>query len=195
MKILLIINQLEFGGAERQLLYLVKGLIDKEFQVIVSSLTPQGAMLPEFLACGAKVVNIRKNLPRMDITRVIQLRRLIRQINPDIVHSFMFTANFYTSLAGCFLKIPIIVSERNANPIKKSIQSLLESYFIPRATEVICNSSEGAKLLLMRGIASPKSLSVVPNGIDLSRFSSHSSIRNVRKALGLENDVFLLVRQ
>jgi len=192
MRILFVINQLTYGGAERQLMYLVKDLEAQGCHVDLCSLTPGGDLHPAFAASGVNTIFLRKVLPRMDLTRAIRLATLIKRLGPDIVHAFMFTANLYTAMAKVLLPFPLIVSERNAEPQKPLIQRFLEPFVFGRADCVICNSVAGAKLLEQRGLGKRNELVVVPNGIDTSRFANLPSPEAVRRSLGLDGRVALV---
>ena len=41
------------------------------------------------------------------------LRKEFKNLNPDVVMSFLHDCNLYTTLAGQFLNIPVVISERN----------------------------------------------------------------------------------
>lgn len=184
MRILFVINQLGYGGAERQLLYLIKGLEARGFNSVVCSLTSGGDLFSEFMASGVNPIFLKKVLPRMDLTRGIRLAALIKHVKPDIVHAFMFTANLYASMANVLQSFALILSERNAQPQKPWLQSVLEPWIFSRAQGVICNSKAGAKLLLQRRLVKRDKLAVIPNGLE--PFASQPvSSEAIRRSLGL----------
>lgn len=101
IRILYIIGQLGFGGAERQLLYLVQRLDRSKYRPVICVLSA-GIVIPEFQSVQVPIVILKRHLPRFDATRVLGLLRLIRERQPDLIHSFMMAANVYACLANVF---------------------------------------------------------------------------------------------
>ncbi len=101
MKILQIITELRPAGAERIVLELSLGLLEKGHQITIISLSP----LPE---TSHIIDELRKyRIPVLDIGvtkwrlwKMFSLARHIRNLKPDIVHAHLFHANFASRLAS-----------------------------------------------------------------------------------------------
>lgn len=188
-KILYVINQLGIGGAERQLLYLVRNLDRTQFSPLVCVLTTSTELATEFRSAGIPVVVFRRLSPKFDLSKLLRLIILLRKVKPDLVHSFMTTANIYASLAGRFVHTRVIVSERNAEPNKPALRRWMECVSIRRAACLIANSQAGASRIIRRGVMPKEKVFVIHNGIDLTRFEALPDSITVRIKFGLCSDI------
>ncbi len=187
-KILFIINQLSFGGAERQLFHLAQELDPQAFKASICVMTPSSEILPAFSRLRIPIIKLKKWLPRFDFTRVVRLSRVLRSVRPDLVHSFMGTANIYSWLATRLVPIPFVASERNAEAQMTNATLRLSDRAFLAASHVIVNSQAGADWLIGRRPDLQKKTSVIRNGINLSRFNNLCT-RPSRHSLGLRPDV------
>ncbi len=64
---------------------------------------------------------------RAKISRIFELRRLLKQMQPDLILSFMCPINVIALMASLFLRPPIVVSERSNpfDPPKRKIFAIL----------------------------------------------------------------------
>ncbi|MHB8067026.1 MAG: glycosyltransferase [Desulfobaccales bacterium] len=192
-KILLVIGQLGFGGAERQLLYLLQGLDRRRFEPLLCVLNP-GEVMPGFQSIDVPIVNLKRYLPRNDVLRLFSLSALIRRWRPDLVHSFL--ANTYAFLAARISRVPHLISERNietpACEDKNLLQRLMEPLMFSRAAAIVANSQAGAAVAERTKRARPERIYVVPNGIDTNAFDTLRPPQAMRRELGLDPDRFTI---
>ncbi len=114
IKILYIIPTLDYGGAERQLIQLSINLDKRLFDVAVVLLSDRSRLLTETYSDtqAIRVVKL-KDSGRYNLLKLFELRRLYKQERPDIIHTFLPTANFWGCLsAKLFSKAAIIASLR-----------------------------------------------------------------------------------
>ncbi len=182
--LVLVVDDLGYGGAERQVAELANNLDSEHFDVHVCTLSdhvPLGSTLrnPE----QRLHTIIRKS--RFDFTVVPRLVRLLRALEADIVHGFLFSAEIASRLAGRIAGTRLVVgSERNANKPAGKIQKLAYTLTWPCVDFVIANSSAGA-LFNARQFRRPSSeYRVVYNGVDTERFRP-SDGRLARRNLGI----------
>ncbi len=125
MKIVLLVDSLGFGGAQRQIVNLAIELKKGGHDIHFIRYRNDDFFLPLLSANGIKPINIdEKNL----CLRALKIRKTIRSILPDIVISFLDSPNFYASLATIGKHHwKLINSERLAN----------ESSFVNRKTKII----------------------------------------------------------
>lgn len=134
MKILLYINTIYGGGAERAMVNLANIFVkNKNNVILVTSYRHSG----EYQAADrVKRIYfeegiIKQSLLKRNFSRITKLRRIIKNEKPDIAISFMEESNYRLLFAGFGLKIHTIVSIRNdpavlfANKIKKLFSELL----------------------------------------------------------------------
>src|SRR3972149_776847 len=113
-RLLFLIDELDFGGTEQQLLELVTRLDRRKSLPMVCCFRP-GRVAGEIEAAGARVVTIRKRA-KADPALVLSLARLMRREQIDLVQTYLFTANTWGRLAAIVARVPIIVtSERNVD--------------------------------------------------------------------------------
>jgi glycosyltransferase involved in cell wall biosynthesis len=128
MRIVLFIASLQDGGAERVISILANGFHRRGHQVSLVHLG--GASPPPFYPIDPGVQVIPTGLNRIspsllhgmaaNLGRIRRLRSLFRELQPEVVLSFMDTANVLAVMATRGLRIPTLVSERvdpRGNPL------------------------------------------------------------------------------
>ncbi len=125
------ISSLGSGGAERVVSTLASELTDRGYRVSIVLIANRNRnyALPEtvqlrYLDCNQ---DLKKNALLRWPLRLKKIRRAIRELQPDLVISFMSETNIDVCLAALGLRLPIIVSERNdpaIDPASKAKQLL-----------------------------------------------------------------------
>lgn len=119
MKILLYINVLSSGGAERVMSNLANEFSKKNEVILVNSYKTENEYK---LSSNIKHIylddNVQTNFLRKNISRINKLRTIIKKERPDIAISFMAEPNFRLLLANMFLPFKTIISIRN-DPTKE----------------------------------------------------------------------------
>ena len=90
------------GGAEKQLAMLAKGLIDREFDVLVISMSKweESTIHPDF--DGLRLIQF--NLPRLGVlVSFLGFLNAIRIEKPHIIQGWMYAGNIFALLLVCFL--------------------------------------------------------------------------------------------
>ena len=88
IRLLLIIPTLVRGGAEKQLTLLAGGLARDQFDVHVAVLTHTGPLEHDLRQAGVPLTMIDKRW-KLDPGAYWRLRKLIKQLQPDIVHTWL----------------------------------------------------------------------------------------------------------
>lgn len=117
LRLLLLIDSLGSGGAQRQIVNLAVGLTAKGHEVTVARYAPGDHFLSRLANAGVATVFLRKSA-RFALEPVKQLRRLVAAQGLDAVVSFLQTPNIYNILAARTVprRPRIIVSERSYDP-------------------------------------------------------------------------------
>lgn len=168
-RIALVASNLEYGGAQRQIVDLANALDTEGVQVYVISLSdcvPLGQRLLD-----KRRLLIVKKQARFDIFVVFRLARLISRLKIQVAHGFLFDAEIATRLAGRIAKVPIVIgSERNSDyhisMLKKAVYRLTRNM----RQACIANSWAGAKFNAQQLGYDLSHYKVVYNGVDVSRF-------------------------
>ena len=93
-----LIRSLGTGGAERQLVELARGLRSGGIHVTVITFYPGGAFQPVLQRSGVNVVSVNKK-GRWDIVGFLRrLVKVIRAERPDVLYSFLSSANLVAAL-------------------------------------------------------------------------------------------------
>jgi len=125
----MVIATLERGGAEKQLVLLATHLDRARFSPTVVALTRGGpfedALREHRVPC--EVIGKRRGVSPLALVR---LRRLLRSLRPDVVHTWMFTADAYGRVAAKMAGVRRIVSselcvDQWKGPVKRAIDRLL----------------------------------------------------------------------
>lgn len=187
VRVLVVISNLEYGGAQRQVIELANQLDPARFDAHVCSLSDY-TPLANLLADADRRLHVVRKTFKFDVTVVLRLARLMERLGIDIVHSFLFDAEIASRLAGRLSGIPIIVgSERNTDYHLKRRQ--LAAYRLTRGCVdlVIANSNAGADFNSRTLGFDRNRYRVVHNGVDVTRFRPGDG-KEARVRLGIEED-------
>ena len=167
------INALKIGGAEQQLLELVRGLDKRQFRPIVAPLYPGGALDPEFRAVpGVEVVDLNRK-GKYEASTLVHMAQLLHACAAEIVQPFLTPATFFGLVPALARRVPVTVAtERCGVERFRSIGTrtyrVLEDLLSRAADAVVANSLAGRRLLLSRGIPASK-IHVFYNGVNPAR--------------------------
>ena len=208
-RILILVTGLGLGGAEKQVVRLAAELKARDWEVCVVCLVQPGprpgapaALNAGCLACVHQLeqeqidifsLDMKRGMP--DFRAVFKLRKLIRNFQPDVVHSHMFHANMLARITRVFCRIPALIC--SAHSIKES--SMLggptwHKELLYRLTDcladqttIICNA--GFDRYVQARAVPKRKLRMIPNGIDTQVFSPSEKLRQSgRNELGIGSE-------
>ncbi|MCY0892311.1 MAG: glycosyltransferase [Acidibacillus sp.] len=159
----------EFGGAESQILSLVKGLTQEgEYKVTV--VTYYDARFSQKLReAGVACRTLRSGNPLQD---KLKLQALVKSVQPDLIHTHGVRASLAGRLVGKAKHIPVVTTIHSdlyydyASPGKRKIMMEIEQRTRSLSQHFITVSEALKTILIERGYPSDR-VSVVHNGIDL----------------------------
>lgn len=199
LSILFLIRSLGQGGAERQLVTLAKGLASKGHRIQILVFYGRGELEKDLLETNIAVYQLEK-ASRWDVLAFLfKCYRAIRKSNPDILHSYLVTANtIATLLKPMLLATEIVWGVRAANMNLENYDWVarwsyrIENWLSPFADLIICNSESGRNHAIAKGFPGRK-IAVISNGIDTEHFKPDLTARNRGRALwGVTPDEFLI---
>ena len=180
---MLLISNLEFGGAQRQVVELANHLDPRRFDVHVGSLSGY-LPLAEGLRCPVHVV---QKTFKYDLTVVPRLALLLRRLRIELVQSYLFDADVAARLAGRLAGAAVVGAERNTDYTLRPQQRVGYRLTHGLVDLIIANSRAGAAFnerLLGYG---PSFYRVVHNGVDTTRFHPGDGA-SLRAELGIAAD-------
>lgn len=202
--IIFVIGSLGCGGAEKQLLMLMKGLENTEFSPGLFVLEPQGALKEEVDKAGIPVYDggydstVLKPLKFVLLLRALwRLWWLLKSQHASIVHGFLPITNLLAVLAGRLGSTPLIVTSRRALNTHQD-QTILKRYMdrlTSRLSHVITVNSVAVLEDTLRREGGIKSkFTVIYNGINVERYVDARKQREVvRSSFGLKPDQLVLI--
>jgi len=193
-KVVLFIDSLENGGAQRQIVVLANVLHERGYRVSLLTYYP-GDQLSQFLVSSQIQRTLLPRHSKYDLGYFFRLYRYLRKERPDCVISYLSTPNFWARVAGRPARVPrIVTSERNINLAWNRSAALLERLLAPLSDAIVVNSHEGCRRMVALGVAE-KRLRVIYNGVDTSHFSRQptEAIARVRTSLGVATDDLLVL--
>lgn len=181
IRVLYVIGGLARGGAEKQLFLLLQHLDRQAFEPTVVSLSAGGAWAGPIRAQGIRVIELPRRRS-FELGRLARLWRLVRQLRPDILQTFLFSDNVYGLLAGRLAGVPVLVASRRIDQYgdSRSILRRLNGALVRSAHAVICNAHRSLEHVPDTQRARHV---VIPNGVELDPPRRPRAV--VRAELGL----------
>jgi glycosyltransferase involved in cell wall biosynthesis len=180
-KILYLITQSEWGGAQKYVFDLARNFRD-EFEVVVAF---GGKGRLKKLLDKEEIQNItlsnlvREINPWKDFRAFWEICRLIKKEKPDIVHTNSSKAEILGNLSAALARVPKIVHTAHGfvfnEPMrfwKKRFYIFLERWANKFTSAIICVSDYDRAKALLHRIAPAKKLITIHNGIDAEKFYS-----------------------
>jgi glycosyltransferase involved in cell wall biosynthesis len=169
MRVLIVVSNMEYGGAQRQIVELANHVDPAQCELHICSLSsfvPLGAQLRD-----QSRLHIVPKRAKFDLSVIARLVMLIRRLRADVVHGFLFDAEIAAQLAGWAARVPAVLgSERNTRYELKRVQLLAHRLTRGCVDMVVANSNDGAAFSAEIRGHSPAKYRVVRNGVDLNRF-------------------------
>lgn len=202
MKILHVIISLNIGGAEKSMLRLIEAhKNNSDYDHSVVSLTGIGEIGKQLQVSNIRVhalgLKSAFNTPRV----MWALMKIIRQADPDVIHTWMYHADLIGGVAGKLTKKKIIWSVRNTHAEAKSgiakttfyimkICAFLSAY-IPN--KIICVAGTAMTSHVKYGYQQKK-MQVIQNGYDVNnlRNLSRQHKQTTRKSIGLAKNATVI---
>ena len=164
MRVLFIISELTFGGAQKQVVELSKQLVRTGHDAAIYTLNDDVPRAPEIEGSGVKLVVDQKRW-KLDPAVLRRIRRFIHEWEPDVVHGFLFDGDIYARLAAAGTGVPVLNSERSDNYTISPVQHVAHRLTQMLVDGVVANSESGSRFAQrLYGYAANR-MHVVGNGV------------------------------
>lgn len=199
LRVLFLTRSLDYGGCERQLVVLAKALQSCRYSFAVATFYPGGALRKELAEADVVTISLDKS-SRWDIVGfILRLIRLLHQLKPHILHTYLGTANILGVLMRLFFPSMKVVWGVRASNMELDrygwadrVQYQIERRLAKAADLIVSNSEAGAQYAVMQGFPTKK-IVVVPNGISTQRFVPNRAAGiGIRKELAIREEIPLI---
>ena len=184
-KVLRIINRFNIGGITYNVSYLSKYLAPEFETMLVGGPEEEGEdsslFIPESL--GLKPIVLKQfqreiNL-KADYAAYKEIKKIIKEFKPDIVHTHASKAGAIGRLAAISCKVPVIIHTFHGHvfhsyfgKLKTNFYKIIERYLAKKSTAIIAISQiQKQELSETFHIAPKNKIYVVPLGFDLTKFT------------------------
>lgn len=193
MRITFLVRSLDYGGAERQLCALARGLHARGHRIVVAVFYGNGPLERELRDAGVPV-HVLDKAGRWDLSRFMaRLIRFLRQERPDILHGYLDTPNLIGIGVRLIVPTKVVAGIRSSDPhVRKrdwlaNLHYHAEQRLIRHADLVVVNSRAGVRTFGANRLCDNRTV-VIPNGIDSDRFRPDPAARGqVRHELGIDD--------
>ncbi len=170
------------GGARRHLTDLARGLVARGHDVHLAVAAERQPDFRETLAelaeagCTVHEIPLRRSIsPRVDARHLIQLKGLVRELAPDIVHTHSSKAGVLGRMASISAGIGKRVHTPHTmaflfremfGPLKRAVFFRIERSLARSTDAIVAVSESESRTFAESGVVAPDKVRVVPNGID-----------------------------
>lgn len=190
-KVLIITNTLDFGGVERLVVDTSKTLESRGiYHPILCGLLEKNVFKDELgqLNIESCTVNIHKIGDI--IPNLFKIRKLIKRLKPDIIHTHQFASDFYGTIGSLGLRIPVVSHLHNPQMesfSRRLMKFILSIFFIKAFIAVIEEKAD----LLRKWFPSAK-VFVLHNAINPSKLLKTKTRRDILDELKIADGSFII---
>lgn len=172
-RLLYVVGQLRGGGLERQLCYLLSNLDRERYkpQVLVWNYSEDDVYVSLLRALGVPIIGLTAQCTKMQ--KLKAARRVVKNLNPEVIHSYSFYTNFGAWWAATGMSYVVVGSVRSDFVRARMESGLLLGRlcaYWPRRQ--IFNSATAASDARQRDyLLSPQEVFVIRNSVDLGAFN------------------------
>jgi glycosyltransferase involved in cell wall biosynthesis len=168
---------------------LASRLLQSGMDVSVIALNRGGFYAQELSRAGVQVDVLGKRF-RFDPLTCFRLRERLHQLQPDIIQSFLFSANSYVRLPGIAPNSSkVIVSERCVDSWKSGWQLKADRWLSGRISAMTANSESVAEFYATNAGVPRDLMTVIPNGQPVpSHAAAQPNGPTLREEIGLAAD-------
>jgi len=166
LRLLLVVDSLEVGGAERHVVDLATALHRKGYGVEVACSVSGGLSEPLEVA-GVPVWPLTRRLVkrRVSLAYARGIRKLLRERSFDLVHAHIFASAVAAAIATRGTGVPLVVTEHTEASWQTWRARWVSQWVHRRAERVIAVSTPIERRLIERDGITPKLVTLIPNAV------------------------------
>lgn len=171
-----------WGGQEIRIFQESQALVEKGYQVsiIAQPGSPLAKKCKEFQHAKFSIYSVQMSAP-WNLVNFYSIYRIVKKIQPDIIHTHSSIDSWLFSMCGKMLKIPIVRSRHVSIPIKNYFpKNVVYNYF----PDKIIASGETIKSMIVNVSGVQKNdIYSIPAGVDTKRFNLDVSSKKFREEI------------
>jgi len=189
MRIILTIDKLSLGGAQRNLELLSLELLKKGLSVQVIALLSGGLVAERLKNAGVQI----EILPDFGTgiaahaKRLYAFSKLLRKLKPGVVQSYLYFADLYSGLVKFTCPFKLITSRRQPAYFREPGNKILRKFINSRADQVTGNAEQVAKFVSKTEGYPFSKIRIVRNGIPLPELTKKTEDSSVFRILSVGN--------
>lgn len=167
-KLLVVIDEMEVGGSQRQIVHLLTGLDRERWQPELLYFRNHSFLIERLRDAGIPVHHVPKR-GRVDLRFLREFGAVLRNGDYDLVHAFSLTAELWAVVAKAMSGVttPIVASERNQQLRKPRWYWPIKRFILTRSAGVIANSEAGAHTTAKHTGVAHAFFDTIPNGVEI----------------------------
>lgn len=175
------------GGAEGALLNIIRHLPTDKFRCSLATFGMNPAIdRAKIFPCPVYEFPLRRTYDWTAMKVAAQLRRLIRDEQVAIVHTFFETSDIWGGMVAKLSGCPVLISSRRDMGILRSWKHHVAYRLINRYVDVVLPvSDEVRNYAIERDGLDPKKAVTLYNGVELERIAQAGDEQSLRASLGL----------
>jgi sugar transferase (PEP-CTERM/EpsH1 system associated) len=189
-----VVLSLDVGGLERNVVNQVRQGQKLGQRVSIVCLERPGTLAPQVEGLGATLVSLHKR-PGLRPGVVLSMRRALRGLAPDVVHTHQLATLLYGGAAARLMRVPVVVhTEHGREPYaarrKTRLLGRLAGRFCDR---FYCLTADMAEQVRAAEVVASEKIRVIRNGIDVARFAEPGGDRAaLRQSLGIPPEALVV---
>jgi glycosyltransferase involved in cell wall biosynthesis len=173
VRLLLVVDSLEAGGAERHVVDLAVALRRRGYEVTVASSIADGLAEPlERADIPVRPLLDRRVKRRLSLAFAWRLRRLIKRGHFDLVHAHIYASAGAAATANA--GVPLVITEHTEALWQTRSARMVCRWVYARAEHVIAVSTAIRRRLIERDSVPPQRITVIPNAVTSAATASHA---------------------
>ncbi len=193
-RVMFVVLQLDAGGSERVVYDLARNLDREKFEVYVAAF--KGGVLVEPLRAICKEVVFVDKKPGLDLGAMLQIARLVREFDIDVVNAHHYMPCFYSFLGTRVLSGRRLVYTEHSVPeveeVGQNFHGKLFNLMLYRVSAVVGVSRAITERFRELYPRHSSKFHLILNGVDIEKFRNKGDRDLVRSRWGLTADHFVV---
>ena len=183
IRVLVVFEQLVYGGAELLHLRLAQGLPPDRYDVRIGILLPGGGIYAQAVATGLPIIPFYRHAPA-DVSPILGIRRYCQRERIDVTLGILWLSSAFAGIAGIGLRTQVIGSTRQDNYDVQTFgrwRALFDRALAPFLVTRVVNSPRLRAYLAQHRYPAHR-VTVIPNGITIPDLTKCEQQRQASRA-------------